>query len=258
MFASRFWRLSQPDLPGLRKAVFVLLAGLMALTSCAPTQRQATPAMPMLSEPAPPPPSATDNPGSLFDAGQSFMLFDDDRARRVGDIVMVVVNEGAFGEHEAETEAGVDNSDYSITARQFFGHSTIKPLPIPPAFGMKGKVDADAEDGNVLDVGRSSDFKGDGKTSRTATLTTVVGARVVNVLPNGLLEIEGAKQVRINNETQFLVVRGLVRVRDIASDNTIDSDRLANSTVEYYGQGVIADKQKPGWLARVLDNIWPF
>lgn len=239
------------------RIVLTCLAALGLLASCAPATRQPSP-MPMLSQPSPPPPKPMDNPGSLYDAGQNFGLFDDDRARRVGDLVMVVVNEGADGTHSANTSTSSESS-YDLGVQQFFGNGTIRALPFGlPSFGLNGEVNPSGSGSNIVDADRESEFSGDGSTNRSATLTTVVGARVVNVLPNGLLEIEGAKQVRINNETQFLVVRGLARVRDIASDNTIDSDRLANSTVEYYGQGVLADKQKPGWLTRVLDNIWPF
>jgi flagellar L-ring protein precursor FlgH len=64
--------------------------------------------------------------------------------------------------------------------------------------------------------------------------------------------------VRINNETEILVVRGLLRKRDIGPDNTVESGYLANAQIEVYGQGILADKQKPGWLSRILDNMWPF
>jgi flagellar L-ring protein precursor FlgH len=70
--------------------------------------------------------------------------------------------------------------------------------------------------------------------------------------------VEGARRIRVNNETQFLVVRGLIRQRDISSGNTIPSTSLAEAQIEIYGQGVLADKQKPGWLSRILDNVFPF
>ena len=89
-------------------------------------------------------------------------------------------------------------------------------------------------------------------------MTATVAARVVNVLPDGLLRIEGARQTKVNNETQYLVVAGLIRSRDVASDNSVLSTQIADAQISYYGEGVIADKQKPGWLTRLLDNIWPF
>jgi flagellar L-ring protein precursor FlgH len=78
------------------------------------------------------------------------------------------------------------------------------------------------------------------------------------MLPGRVMQVEGARRIRVNNETQILVVRGLVRQRDIAADNTVSSTALAEAQIEVYGEGVLADKQRPGWMTRVLDNIWPF
>jgi len=103
-----------------------------------------------------------------------------------------------------------------------------------------------------------SEFKGDGETKRESAISATVGARVVNVLPNGLMQIEGARETRVNNETQIIVVRGLVRSTDIDPNNTILSTNLADATIEFYGMGILAEKQRPGWLGRMLENVWPF
>ena len=73
-----------------------------------------------------------------------------------------------------------------------------------------------------------------------------------------MLQIQGAREVRVNEETQYMVISGLVRSRDIDSNNSVESTQLADSKVEYYGEGVLADKQRQGWLSRLLDNVWPF
>ena len=86
----------------------------------------------------------------------------------------------------------------------------------------------------------------------------VLGARVLQVLPGGVLQVQGAREVRVNEETQYMVISGLVRAQDVASDNSIDSTQLADSKVEYYGKGQLADMQRQGWLTRLLNNIWPF
>jgi flagellar L-ring protein precursor FlgH len=70
--------------------------------------------------------------------------------------------------------------------------------------------------------------------------------------------VEGGREVRVNDETQIVVVRGIIRSRDIGPDNSIASTAMADARIELYGQGVLADKQKPGWLTRILDNMWPF
>ena len=55
-----------------------------------------------------------------------------------------------------------------------------------------------------------------------------------------------------------MVVRGTIRSRDVDTDNTILSNQIADASIEYYGRGVLADKQKPGWFTRLMDNVWPF
>ena len=77
-------------------------------------------------------------------------------------------------------------------------------------------------------------------------------------MPGGAMQIEGARETKVNNETQYLVVRGIVRSVDVAADNSVTSNRIADAHIAYYGEGVIADKTKPGWLTRLLDNLWPF
>ena len=81
---------------------------------------------------------------------------------------------------------------------------------------------------------------------------------IAEVLPGGVLQVQGAREIRANDETQYMVISGLVRAQDVASDNSVESTQLADSKVEYYGKGQLADKQRQGWLSRLLDNIWPF
>jgi flagellar L-ring protein precursor FlgH len=78
------------------------------------------------------------------------------------------------------------------------------------------------------------------------------------VFPNGNLYIEGKKDVIINNERQYIMISGIIRPEDIAPGNSITSDLIANARIEYSGKGVLADKQRPGWLGRVIDIAWPF
>ncbi len=109
-------------------------------------------------------------------------------------------------------------------------------------------------------VGASSvsNFVSTGETKQETSLTTTVAARVIRMLPGKVMQVEGARQIRINAETQILVVRGLVRQRDIDSKNTVASSALADAKIEVYGQGMLTDKQRAGWLSRLLDNVWPF
>ena len=72
------------------------------------------------------------------------------------------------------------------------------------------------------------------------------------------MEVVGARETRVNGETQIVVVQGVVRARDIDADNTILSTSMAEARIELYGEGVLAEKQRQGWLGRILDNVWPF
>jgi flagellar L-ring protein precursor FlgH len=103
-----------------------------------------------------------------------------------------------------------------------------------------------------------SDFKGEGDTNREGNLVATITAKVVEVMPNGNLVLESRKEITINNEKQILVLTGIVRGEDISADNAVFSNRIADAQVYYVGDGVIQDKQNPGWMVRVLDRVWPF
>ena len=104
----------------------------------------------------------------------------------------------------------------------------------------------------------ANSFKGEGTTKRKDVLRTRVAARVVSILEDGNLVIEGRRQVKVNEETQYLFVRGIARPEDISRDNTVLSQALADGQILYGGSGLLASQQKPGWLYRVLDAVWPF
>jgi flagellar L-ring protein precursor FlgH len=83
-------------------------------------------------------------------------------------------------------------------------------------------------------------------------------AQVIQVLPNRRLVIEGHTQVRVNNENQVIKVQGIIRIEDIDTTNTILSTSIAEAKIELSGEGIVSDKQRPGWFTRILDWVWPF
>jgi flagellar L-ring protein precursor FlgH len=99
---------------------------------------------------------------------------------------------------------------------------------------------------------------GRAQTTRQGSLLATMTCHVIEVLPNGNLRIRGTKQVRVNRETQYLTLTGIVRPRDILLNNTVQSNLLAEARIEYTGAGTLADKQGPGWATRAADVIWPF
>lgn len=223
-----------------------VLSLVFALGGCTaaeqrPTVMQPVPQPMAYREPAP----SYSNPGSIFHDNDAQYLYADSRARRVGDLVLVNVVESASATNEAQTKADRDSSsEYGVTA--MFGHSKL------PVVG--GAVGSDP----LFGTSTNKKFDGKASTTRANKVTATVAARVLNVMPDGLLQIEGARETKVNNETQYLVVSGLIRSRDVAADNSIMSTQMADAQIAYYGKGVVSDKQKPGWFTRLMDNVWPF
>lgn len=212
---------------------------------------------PALQQPVTPPQeyrqevNGKNNPGSLFAASEEETLFADSRARRVGDIVVVKLVENTKAQNKAETSSDKSSgNDYQVNA--MFGKSKSGFLPL---VGIGPQTDIGLPS---LQTTSNSDLDATGKTKRENYVTSSLAARVLRVLPGGLLQIEGAREIRVNEETEYMVVRGMIRSRDVDADNSVFSTQIADASIEYYGKGVLADKQKPGWFTRLMDNIWPF
>ncbi|MGE4291854.1 MAG: flagellar basal body L-ring protein FlgH [Desulfovibrio sp.] len=231
-----------------RIALSAILTGLVALLFGGCAAKNESMPMPILTEPAYEEPEPMDNPGSLFTENTAEFLYEDNRANRVGDIVLVVVSEVADASSKAETTSDrTSTNKYGITAAPDKGTllgGAMDTLGLTPSLAIESN--------------NANTFEGKGETTRNTELTATVASRVVRMLPGRVMQVEGARRVRVNNETQILVVRGLVRARDIQADNSVPSSSLAEAQIELYGEGVLADKQRPGWLTRILDNVWPF
>lgn len=194
----------------------------------------AVPASALMPEPPP-----TD--GSLWrPSARLGDLYADLRARRVGDVVTVRIVENAEALKSASTKTSRDSS-LSASVSSFFG----APLSVG---GFKPEAAGSLK----------NDFEGSGTTQRKDTLVATMTAKVVEVLPHGLLRVEGYREVLINNERQYIILRGVIRSEDIGADNTVLSSAVADAQIAYAGQGVVSDKQKPGWVGRILDHVWPF
>ena len=110
----------------------------------------------------------------------------------------------------------------------------------------------------LVNASASSKFNGNGSTTRKENLNATITARVVDVLANGNMLIEGRRNVLVNNEDQIIVLTGTVRPRDITPDNLVNSTHIADARIAYSGEGIISDRQKPGWLMGIMDKVWPF
>lgn len=224
--------------------LFLLVGGACAARQPPQQEEPPPPTPPQVTLHDPGPPSA---PGSLWDEEKARVLIGmDGIAHRVGDFITVRIEESA------QTESSADTS----TSRESENAAGITSL-----FGIeKSILKANSNMGAEIGMGAasSSSFDGEGSTSRKGVLIATLTCKVVDVLPNGNLVIWGWKQVRSNRETQYLVLTGQVRPRDIQIDNTVQSSLLAEARIEYTGSGVISDKQGPGIGSRIMDWVWPF
>lgn len=185
------------------------------------------------------------SPGSLWTGNEGNWLADI-KARNVGDIVTVIIEEEASASKEATTDT---DRDSSMTAG------------IPKLFGFETVLEESNRNldmSSLVEANFSNGFSGSGSTTRSENLVATLTTQVIEVYPNGNLKIRGGKQVTVNNESQIIYLTGIIRSYDISAANTVDSGNVLNAQIAYTGKGVISDKQKPGWLMRVLDNTWPF
>lgn len=155
-------------------------------------------------------------------------LFTDKKARRVGDLVTLIIVEQAEATHSAST-----------------GSSKGANLNIGPFTGI-------IADFPTLGAAASDRFEAGGTTRRGGSLRAQMTAKVVEILPNGNLLIEGRQGISINDERQELIVSGIVREQDIRADNTVLSTYLADAQITFTGTGAIGNKQTPGLLTTLF------
>jgi flagellar L-ring protein FlgH len=225
---------------------FVFLMVMMALSACSHTVKDVDFTEDELSLPMGDQGEIVQNPGSLWSPSAKYYdMYSDHKARQVGDLIIIQIVESSSADKQATTEASHDSSiNNSVTS--FLG------LPLNKSSVLGYKIDPSVQ------VSGSSKFAGDGKTSRKGTLSAVVSARVVRILPSGNYAVKGKKQIRVNEEEQYITVSGIIRPEDIMGNNSIISTNIADLKVDYYGSGILGDQQSKGFLARAIDKVWPF
>lgn len=195
-------------------------------------------------EPEPPPPAE----GSLFNPGRNASLFSDFRARHVGDVITIVIEENLKGNKDVKTKTQ-RQSEANIGLTGILGLEWNRRLE--PRY-KNSPANAEVDATKAIGGSTSTKFDGSGSTSRDTSLKGTVTARVIEVLPSGNLVIRGTRAIKINNETQYLVLTGIVRPRDLDAENKISSTRIADARIEYTGGGVLSEKQQPAWFGRLL------
>ena len=210
----------------------VLLAGC---ASAPPTSVQ----QPMSARPQP----RAENPaanGSIFQGGGGRSIFEDRRARYVGDTLIINVVERNTASTKSNTKTA---RDQTMSA----GVNAFRGLPgksVIPGIG--------------LDLESNNEFDGSGESKGENTFTSTITVTVVDVLPNGNLMVSGEKQVAINQGSEFIRFSGVVNPSTITTSNTVNSSQVADARIEYKQNGYLAENQQPGWLARFFLNVLPF
>jgi flagellar L-ring protein FlgH len=183
-------------------------------------------------------------PGSAYTSSSRLSeLVRDFRASQAGDLITIVVSDRA----NAVSSAG------STADRQAEAGGGVRSILGTPPAAVAGRL------GDLVNMRGNSSVQGQGETSRSSTLSTTLAARIVEVLPNGNLVVEGRKAVTVNSERQLVEVRGVVRWNDVNSLNQVRSDRIAQMELNINGRGIVGDAvRRPNLLYRVLLGVLPF
>lgn len=174
--------------------------------------------------------------GGVF-SSDALSLTSDARAYRVGDVVTVILQETT----QASKRAGTSFSKGSSVG--------VSPLGLlGKTFGKTG-----------VDISADRSFAGDSTSTQQNALSGALTVIVQEVLPNGLLRVEGEKNMTLNQGEEFVRLKGYVRAADVDSDNQVSSLRVANARIAYSAKGVLADANSPGWLTRFFTGpLMPF
>lgn len=225
-------------IPPRMPSVWVALAACL-VAGCAMTTPSTSVHQPMSVRPAPAPLTNQDN-GAIFQQGTArLVLFEDRRARAVGDTLTVLLEE-----QTSATKASSSNA--SRTGTTAIG---IPSLTRVPGASLEG-----------LSVGASSDsnFEGSGNSVANNSFRGRVAVTVIEVFPNGNLLVSGEKQVAINSGAEYIRFSGVVNPLNVNAENTVSSTRVADARIEYKGRGYISEAQTMGFLQRLFLSISPF
>ncbi|HEC20398.1 MAG TPA: flagellar basal body L-ring protein FlgH [Gammaproteobacteria bacterium] len=180
--------------------------------------------------------------GSIYRAGFGVALFEDTKAVHVGDIITIILREQTNASKKAST----------TTAKE-----SAVDMATPTLFGAGVKYRG--QDILSASIDAKRDFKGEGDSTQSNSLTGQISVTVADVLPNGNLVVRGEKLLTLNQGSEHIRISGIVRPTDISPDNTVLSSQVANARIIYGGQGVLAEANSKGWLQRLFDGSWwPF
>ncbi len=188
--------------------------------------------------------------GSLW-TQTSENLFADDKARHIGDIVTIVVQEQATSQYSSNLKA-------QTSSNMSAGLSTLLGFQNRILNRFKTLGGKDASKNGIMGTTSSNQYQGSGENQVNNKLIATITARVVKVLPNHRLFIRGEKQVFTNGEENTLIITGIIDADQISNNDTIDSSYIADAKIFFNGKGIVSSTRNEGWLAKLWNLIKPF
>jgi flagellar L-ring protein precursor FlgH len=217
----------------------VIAVALSLLQACTPIPLRDPAFAPVAPADLRPP---VQNSGSIYQSGYDTRLFEDQTAKRVGDIVTITLLEKTQAKKADDLNTKKDTT-MSASAPSIFGFAASALTGQSPTTSLQS----------------TKEFKGTGAADQSNSLSGNISVTVIEVLPNGNLSVRGEKRVTLNQGDEFIRLSGIVRPVDLSSSNIITSDKVADVTIMYVGEGAMADAGKMGWAARILNSAWfPF
>ena len=193
--------------------------------------------------------SITNNPGSLFTNSDN--LFSDTKAKKVNDIVTVIITEQVTQSSQATKKLSESNQD----------NGGVFDASISGGVNIGGKKYGISKTGlslNLPSMNSNRAFNGSGVQNRKEQFKTTISARIIKVLKNGNYYIYGTREIYVDGQKQIIQIAGVIRPQDISADNTIDSKYIADAKIKYLTKGDIKEYTEPNWFSKFWDKIVPW
>ena len=232
----------------MKPVLFLLLSTVLVLGGCA-TAEKPTPGDPRYSPVMPVSPAPSSQAvGSIYASGAGISLWEDKRARRIGDIITVYLDEKTISSKSNKTDIKKeDKLDMNVNSL----------MGVEPSFHLPGISDKRFTLSSDTDNNR--EFTGDAGSDQSNRLVGQISVTVADVLSNGVMVVRGEKWMTLSQGDEFIRLEGLLRPSDIAPDNTVVSSRMADARITYSATGALANAQEQGWVSRVFNSPWwPF
>ena len=221
---------------------------MVQLMGCAtheprPGDPRYAPVFPVTQQPAP------QTEGSIYASGGGVTLWEDQRARRVGDILTILLDERTTSRKSSSTETTKsDENNMSVTSLMGTTPSTNIPF-----IGSNSDLTLNSQTSN------EREFEGEAAADQSNQLSGSITVTVTNVLPGGVLMVRGEKWMTLTRGSEFIRIEGMIRPSDIGPDNTVQSTRIADARITYSETGELADSNRKGWLSKFFNSpVWPF